>query len=275
MAQPATIVPRFGGDGYGPGDTVEGVLEALEPVERLRSINAYLRYVDHSPDFAGAVTHDAVESLHEGPLEQGQKIPFELRLPDDALPNWDHPSTEGMGTLSWSLVLETDVAQGLDKTITHAVPVNPDAAGWSGPELPAEPRTKSSGKWDVEIALDPFALRRGEAFTLDVAIGDPDGSRDTLEIDLFCQVGYDVEVTVNRSGGDTDYVRQTNWVDLVKEPAEIDPAAPSQRLEFRVPEDAPFSYGGKALGMVWMVVAREQRRLRSDPRRIAYLEVRP
>ncbi len=271
----ATLVPRFAGEGYGPGDTVKGVLEAEEPVEKLRSMNAYLKYIDRSPDFAGATTNDAIEPLHEGPLDRGQEIPFELRLPDDALPNWDDPATEGMGTLTWSLVLETDIAAGLDKTITWAVPVNPDLSAWPGPTFPAEPRIKGSGKWDVEIAASPFALRRGDSFALDVAIGDPDASRSTLEVGLFCQVGYDVEVTRNRSDGDTDYVRETQWADLVKEPAQIDPASPTQQVEFQIPADAPFTYGGKALGMVWIVVARESRRFRSDPRRIAYLEVRP
>ena len=275
MAQPATIVPRFAGEGYGPGDTVEGVLEALEPVERLRSMNAYLEYLDRSPDFAGAVTHDAVEPLHEGPLERGQEIPFALRLPADALPNWDEPATEGMGTLSWSLVLETDVAHGLDKTITHAVPVNRETSAWPGPQPPTEPRTKSTGRWDVELTANPFSLRRGETFGVDVAIGDPDPGRDTLEVSLMCQVGYDVEERSTMSDGDTEVRRQTKWAKVHDERLEIDPGAPSQSVELRIPADGPFTYAGTALGMVWMVVAREHRRLRSDPRRIAYLEVRP
>jgi hypothetical protein len=49
----ARLVPRFSGGPYGPGDTVEGVLVPREPMERVRTLNGYLRYTDRSPNFAG------------------------------------------------------------------------------------------------------------------------------------------------------------------------------------------------------------------------------
>ena len=87
MRREATLVPQFAGGPYGPGETVEGVLVAREPLERARRLNAYLRYVDRSPSFSGAETYDAMEPLHEGAIGAGDEIPFKLRLPDDAYPN--------------------------------------------------------------------------------------------------------------------------------------------------------------------------------------------
>ena len=138
MAREATIVPRFSRDAFGPGDAVEGVLEVRESHDKLRRLSAYLRYLDRSPSYSGAVTHDAAKPLHEGPLEQGQEVPFSLRIPADALPSWDQPATAEMGTLSWAVVTEADVARGLDFTTTHAVPVTQDAGVWRGPEPSGE-----------------------------------------------------------------------------------------------------------------------------------------
>jgi hypothetical protein len=99
------LVPRFDGGPYGPWDRVEGVLVAREPMERLRTLNGYLRYVVRSPSISGAATYDSAEPLHEGPVDQDQEIPFALRTPDDGY----------VGT-----------------TTTHAVPVDTNGRAWTG-----------------------------------------------------------------------------------------------------------------------------------------------
>ena len=40
----------------------------------------------------------------------------------------------------------------------------------------------------------------------------------------------------------------------------FDPSAATQILTVRVPDDAPFTYPGKAFGFTWSAVAREKRR---------------
>ena len=97
MRREATLVPRFSGGPYGPGDTVEGVLVSREPMERVRTLTGQLRYLDRSPSFSGAATHDSGAVLHEGPVGMGQEIPFTLRIPADGYPNWDQPSTAKKG----------------------------------------------------------------------------------------------------------------------------------------------------------------------------------
>src|SRR4051794_16612103 len=106
MRGPARIVPRFDREAYGPGDTVSGFLEVVEDVGDLRRLDAYLKYVDRSPSFSGSVTQAAAEPLHEGPVSVGDRIPFAFPLPADALPEWRHPSTAEMGSLTWAIVTE-------------------------------------------------------------------------------------------------------------------------------------------------------------------------
>jgi hypothetical protein len=104
-------MPHFSGGPYGPGDYVTGVLVAREP-ERARTLHTYLRYVDRSPSFSGAETYDAVEPLHEGPVDAGQEIPFELSIPNDAYPNWQDALTpDGRESRSRSGIPHTRAAQ--------------------------------------------------------------------------------------------------------------------------------------------------------------------
>jgi hypothetical protein len=148
----ATLVPRFHGGPYGPGDVVEGVILARE-AERSRTLNAYLRYVDRSRSFSGA------------------------------------------------------------------------AAGAA------------------------------------------------LEMGLACQAFSVVET---KKPGDDSYRRSTNYIDIFDEWPPLDPSLPEQSFTVRVPADAPFSYDGRALGFLWMAIAREKRRwFQSDAGRIAYLQVMP
>ena len=276
MSRDARLVARFAGGPYGPGDTVEGVLVAREPIERVRSLSGHLRYIDRSPSFAGATTHVSAAPLHEGPIGVGQEIPFALRLPDDAYPNWEEPSTAEIGTLSWALVIEADIAAALDTIATHAIPIATDGRPWTGPAPSEEQRIKRYvERWDVEVTPDRWALRRGEEVTVNVRIGKPKADRPKLEVGVLCQATYDVETKVTRSD-DTDYRRETHYRDLFEEWPPFDPSLPEQSITVRVPEDAPFTYRGTAFGFSWSALAREKRRwFQSDAGRVAVLEVLP
>jgi hypothetical protein len=276
MSREARLVPLFNGGAYGPGDTVDGVLVLREPMERLRTLTGYLRYTDRSPHYAGGAMQSPAVQLHSGPAEVGQEIPFELRMPDDAYPNWQEPSTSSFGSLSWSLVLEADIAADLDTTTTHALPVDTNGRAWTGPAPLGEERVKRQVKsFDVEVIPDRWSLRRGEEVTVRVHIGKPKAERPMLEIGVLCQAFYDVEETV-RTSDDTDYRRNTKYVYMFEEWFPFDPSLPEQSFTTRVPEDAPFSYHGSAFGFKWMAIAREKRRwYQSDAGHVATLEILP
>ena len=267
-------MPRYAGGPYGPGDTVEGVLVASEPIERLRTLNGYLRYVDRSPSFSGAESYASVEPLHEGPVDRDQEIPFALRLPDDAYPNWEDPSTADYGTLSWSLVLEADVQAGLDTITTHAIPVDTGGREWTGPPPTGEQEVKRQvDGWDVEVTPDRWALRRGEELTVALRIGKPKAERPKLEVGVLCQAFYAVET---KRPGESSYRREVNHVNLFEEWPPFDRAESVQTFTVRIPENAPFTYRGKAFGFNWSALAREKRRFfQSDAGRVARLEVMP
>jgi hypothetical protein len=267
----ATLVPRFAGGPYGPGDQVEGVLVATEP-ERSRKLNAYLRYVDRSRSFSGAQTYDAVEPLHEGPVEVGQEIPFELRIPEDAYPNWDDPSTSEYGELAWSIVIESDVVAGGDTITTHSIPIDPDAR-WTGPDPTGERRTEALvEKWDVAVEPDRWELRRGEDLDFTLRIGKPKAERPKLVVAFQCRLYSHIET---KDPGES-YRREVNHVAVFEERPEFDPSVAEQRFTVTTPKDAPFSYEGDSFGVHWRVLAVENRRwYQSDAGRIAYLEVMP
>lgn len=271
MRRQATLVPQFTGDPYGPGDQVNGVLVAREG-ERARKLNVYLRYVDRSPSFSGAETYDAVEPLHEGPVDAGQEIPFELRLPKDAYPNWEDPSTSKYGELAWSIVIEADVAAGLDTITTHSIPIDADAK-WTGPEPTGEKKTEALvNSWDVAVEPERWALQRGDELNFALRIGKPKAERPKLEVALQCQLYYHIET---KEPGKS-YRREVNHINMVEERPEFDPSVSEQTITVTIPKDAPFSYHGASFGFNWSVLAVEKRRFfQSDAGRIAYLEVMP
>jgi hypothetical protein len=269
--EPRTV-PRFARDDHRPGEAVEGVLEVVAPLGDVRRLDAYLKYVDRSPNLSGAVTHAAAEPLHEGPLEVGAHVPFALPLPADALPNWDHPATAELGTLSWALVVEADIGGGLDTITTHAVPVARDGV-WPGPAPGPDGQVmESGGGWDVTIAPDRWSLRRGETVTVDIHIGEPAPGRDSFKVGLMCQADSRVETT---RPGEAASRRETRTRTLFELWPEIDPSQPAQQVWFTLPADGPFSYDGSAFGFRWFVLAREAKPLRSDPHRSARLQILP
>ena len=274
MARPASFVPHFNRDAYAPGDTVDGVLEVVEDVGHVRRLDAALKYVDRSPYFAEGVVHAAVEPLHEGPVEVGQRFPFALTLPADALPPWDDPSTKAFGRLGWSLVIETDIAHGLDRHTTLDVPIAAGAT-WTGPAPDPDTTIRETAKWDVSITPSTWALRRGETLVVTMAIEKPDASRDSIELGLLCQAAYAIETTRTDSDGSRSTMREIRNETLLEVWPPVDPAQATQTFEFVIPEDAPFTYYGGAFGFRWFVVAKEARRLRTDPHRSTRIQVLP
>ena len=79
-----------------------------------------------------------------GRWAQRQEIPFSLRIPTDALPNWEDASTYDYGVLGWALVVESDIAAGLDEIITRSIPVDRSGRTWTGPARRGEPRVQVS-----------------------------------------------------------------------------------------------------------------------------------
>jgi len=287
---------RHAADAYGPGDTVDAVLVAAEPIKKSRSITAELRYVDESTDYVEGITHASSGSLHQGALESGAELPITLQLPADALPNWPEGPEIGAiaeqgpvirveagaapGRLRWELVVRADVPRGRDINDRHPLPLSADPAAWRG--IAVEPGERSVNRvvkgWDVEIEPDRWALRRGEELAAALTIGDPGADRTGLRAGLVCEAMYDSESTSTDADGNTTTSRVTVTTPVFEEWAAIDPAAPSQRLQLRVPEDAPFSYPRykkAAFGLEWKVVAREDKRMRRDPRREATVQVAP
>jgi len=265
--------PRFARPAFGPGETVEGALEVVEPLDSLRTLNASLRYVDSSPSYWGSVPYAAAEPLHEGPAAVGQQIPFGLRLPADAYPSWEEPLAAAMGSLFWALVLEADIGGGLDTTTRLKVPVDPSRL-WSGPPPTFSNDLTPGGRdWDVEIEPDRWSLRRGEDLAVELRIGQPDPARE-LTFGFVCQAAYDVEEEYRGNTGISTR-RSTRRANLHDEWPEVDPSAATQTFALHVPPTAPFSYPGSALGFTWMVEVREARRWRTDPSTVAVLEVLP
>jgi len=287
---------RLAAEAYGPGDTVDGVVVATEPIKKSRVITAELRYVDESTDYVEGVTHASSGSLHQGPLESGAELPITLQLPADALPNWPEGAEIGAiaeqgpvirleagaapGRLRWELVVHVDVPRGRDITDRHPLPLRDDPAAWRGSAVaPGERSVNRVVKgWDVEIEPDRWALRRGEELAAALTIGKPGPDRTDLRAGLVCEAIYDEEHTSTDADGNTSTSRATVTTPVFEQWATIDPGAPTQRLQLRVPGDAPFSYPRykkAAFGLEWKVVAREDKRMRRDPRREATIQVAP
>ena len=272
----AELVPRFSSGPYGPGDLVEGAIVASEPLDGLRSLNAYLRYVEASPSFSSGTTADSAVPLHEGPLAQGQEVPFAFRLPADALPNWEDPRTRDHGTLAWALVLETDIAAGLDRIVTRQIPIDRGGREWAGPAPANQPRVRALvDDWDVSIEPDRWSLRRGDQVTFTVRIGKTKSERPKLEVRFVCQMNYRVEIREPTSStGEFKRVRRSKI--LFSEEPPIDPSLPEQSFTVTLPTDLPFGHQGDVVSFEWFAVAKEKRRwYQSDAGREAYLEVLP
>ena len=285
------LAARFAAEAYGPGDAVKGVLVARRDI-KAREVRAELRFFDESVQYRESVTHDATGPLHTGDLAEGTELPFTLQLPREALPGWEYtgavevvtlgPLTGSKyeslerGRLYWAVVGKVDVPRAKDLEAINALPLRGDPGIWRGPEPVAGPGEveRTDKGWDVEFEPGSWSLRRGEELTVDLVIGDPDDGRESLRLGLVCRMYWAEDVP---DGGD-GHQRGTVYDDVLEQWAPIEPGMPRQSVKLTVPADGPFSYRhdpGGACGFEWKLIAREDKRLRADPRRAATVEVLP
>ena len=288
----AALAARFSADAYGPGDAVEGVLVARRDI-KAREVRAELCYCEESVEYKESVAHDSTGPLHTGDLAAGTELPFKLKLPRDALPGWEHTSasepaslgpltgvryeTLPRGRLYWAVAGKVDVPRAKDIEAINALPLREDPGIWRGPEPVAGPgETERQGKgWDVEIEPGSWSVRRGEELTVDLAIGKPDAGRESLRMGLVCRMYWAEDVT---DGDGEGHSRGTVYDDILEQWAPIDPGMARQSVTLTVPADGPFSYRrdpGGAFGFEWRVIAREDKLVRTDPRREATVQVLP
>ena len=72
----------------------------------VRSVDAWLEFTEHAPDFRHVAARTAPVRLHEGRLPSGHTLRVALRVPADALPSLETP----WGALRWTLVVRADRA---------------------------------------------------------------------------------------------------------------------------------------------------------------------
>jgi hypothetical protein len=70
---------------FEPGAVVRGIADVLAPLDA-RTLTVALQFMEESRDYTGVGRTGARAVLHSGPVGAGSRFPFELRLPDDALP---------------------------------------------------------------------------------------------------------------------------------------------------------------------------------------------
>jgi len=104
---------RLHEDRVAPGEVVRGWVGITAPLPGSRSLEAFLRYVERTPDYAEVAWEAGTGPLHLGPLTQGQAFAFGLRLPAEATPGY----TSRHGWLFWAVDVKSDEPHGHD---THA-----------------------------------------------------------------------------------------------------------------------------------------------------------
>ena len=100
-----------------PGDVVQGIVRVVDGGVS-RSLTLTLEFHDDSEDYRSVVRREAERELCQGDLVADTTFPFEVRLPDDALPNYRSVH----GELYWDVHVEADRA-GLDTHVRHRLDV--------------------------------------------------------------------------------------------------------------------------------------------------------
>jgi hypothetical protein len=88
---------------YAPGDAIRGTVLVVEGGAS-RSLEALLEYKEETDDYLEVATSISSGPLQSGDLATGSSFDFELRLPEDALPNCRSPH----GELYWELDVKSD-----------------------------------------------------------------------------------------------------------------------------------------------------------------------
>ncbi|MGH2962293.1 MAG: hypothetical protein ACRDL3_08890 [Solirubrobacterales bacterium] len=108
-----------------------------------------------------------------------------------------------------------------------------------------------------EVFAQPPEVWRGEKVEADLAILDPDGLGEGIEVGVVCVERYDRPVTSRTEQGTVterktgEAVAYERWLPAWR-------IAEPQTFRFTIPLDAPYSHEGDCLSFAWRVSAREQ-----------------
>jgi hypothetical protein len=97
------LVLRLDGDAYAPGDVVRGTVD-VHGGGRSRRLDVLLLFHERSDDYSRVARTVEIGPLHEGDLPSAGSFPFELRLPEDALPAY----RSSHGELYWEVDARSD-----------------------------------------------------------------------------------------------------------------------------------------------------------------------
>ena len=91
---------------FGPcqrGSRLAGTVHAQDG-GAARSVDAWLEFAEHAPEFRHVAARTDPVRLHDGPIPPGHTMRLALRIPPEALPSLE---TE-WGALRWTLVVRVD-----------------------------------------------------------------------------------------------------------------------------------------------------------------------
>lgn len=258
------VEAAFDQDAYGAGETVRGTLTFPQPIG-CRSVKAFLRFAEICESYTEGSNADAQVPVHDGAIEAGQTIPFELSMPAEVRPAF----ASQHGRLEWVVLLDFDIPRGSDEIKLLPFAARPDRV-----PLPVrDPKTlEEGGDWDVSLALDRWVLYRGLEVEATVTVGSPAPGRDPVEISLVWTCYYDEHSTDAEGSSYREAKEDPHYLETLP----VDTSRPSQTFRFKVPADAPFTYKGTAVTFGWRIEVKQKRgRLRKDFRRIHGLRVEP
>lgn len=89
---------------FAPGEHVHGHV-TVDGGGGIRSVTVCLAQVEWSERYTATARRESERTLAEGPVPDGQRIPFELILPADAAPEVQSPH----GGLAWEVLAKADV----------------------------------------------------------------------------------------------------------------------------------------------------------------------
>jgi hypothetical protein len=103
------------GEPLAPGAAVSGRV-VMEEGGSARSLSVRLAFVERTPDFEKVARDAATQVVAEGDLADGDVVAFQLRLPDDALPD----VTTAHARIGWEVRARVDRA-GPDPSVDRPV----------------------------------------------------------------------------------------------------------------------------------------------------------
>ncbi len=249
-------------------------LQFEKEAKRCRSVTAWLDLFDTGQDYRDQALRIPLGVLHTGPIEAGQELVAEARLPAGALP----PLEAERGSLGWSISVKIDNAFAFDDEL--ALELSDIVTSGPDPEAVAQALDAGSDQLEfdgataaaaltgidhsppyspipgVELKVADPIVRPGESVSVEVRLPRFKKPPKELTVSIECEQHYawedDDEISTRANGSRTTYA----------EPQPLDPADPVHEIVFAIPVDQPFSYQGSAFKVKWQVIVIEKRRLR-------------